>query len=575
MKLNHIIFVLIFGIGISTILSCKSDPVQKDLDKINIRIKRDPAKLNPIIYPTSASREVYSYILVTMADFNPYSLELEPILIKEIPTAKSITEGKYKGGVQFDIEFLEEAKWDDGSDVDGEDLAFTLKTVQCPEIEASAWRGFFENLVEVNVDSDNKKKVSVIFSEPYMLALEAVATVNLYPKHIYDPSGATDALDAQGKMIVADAKIDSSFVANFNGVKHSREVVEGAGPYKLSEWVTDQYIILEKKENYWAAGSQNPYLQASPSKMIFKIIPDETSALTLMQDGELDLMSSVSSANFQDLKEKYPDKFTYLNPQLIRFYYMALNNEDEILADAKVRKALAHCTDVDQMITSIENGYGNRQHSIFHSTKSYADKNLKGVEFNIELAKKELAEAGWKDTDGDGVVDKVLNGKKRQLELEFLISKSPLGKKISLIMQQEAKQAGIKIDLVTKSRGEIAQDLKSGNYQASPSAITSDPNDDDPYNKWHTDGGRNYVNYSNPEYDKLIELNRDEMDREKRIIRYREMQKLMAQNNPVIFLYSPLERMVVSKSLNAKSTPKRPGYLSNTFASRETVPSLN
>ena len=575
MKLKYTIILLFLGFCISGLYSCKTEPVQKDLEELSIRIKRDPSKLNPIIYPSSAARELYSYILVPIADFNPETLELEPILIKEIPEAVSLTDGEYKGGVRFDLEFLEEAKWDDGSEIDGDDLVFTLKTVKCKEIEASGWRAFFEKMVDIQVDLKNKKKVSVTFSEPYMLALESVVTVNLYPKHVYDPTGATDALGVDGNLIDSSASIDSSFVSNFNGVKHSRDVVQGAGPYKLTAWETDQYVILERKENYWAEGTSNPYLQASPSKMIFKVIPDETSALALLQDGEIDLLSSVTSANFEALKEDYADKFTFLNPQLIRFYYLALNNKDVLLADPKVRKALAHCTDVDQMIQTLENGYGNRQNSIFHSTKSYADRDLKGVPFNLKMAAKELEEAGWSDTDNDGIVDKSIAGKKEQLELDFLVSKSPLGRKVSMIMQQEAKKVGIKINLVTKTRGEIAEAMKSGNFHASPSAITSDPNDDDPFNKWHTNGPRNYVGYSNSELDMLIDKNRLEIDRAQRIIRYQQMQEIMAEDYPVIFLYSPQERMVVAKNLNATATPKRPGYLSNTFSSKETVPSLN
>jgi len=177
-----------------------------------------------------------------------------------------------------------------------------------------------------------------------MLALEAIVTANLFPKHIYDPNNATDVLNIQGELINAGATLDSTFVKNFNGVVHSREIVQGAGPYKLTAWETDQYLTLERKENYWASNSSNPFLQARPEKMIFKIVPKEISALTLMESGELDVLPSVSAANFKDLKSNAEEakKYNFHSPQLIRYYYLLVNNEDKILSDVKVRKALAY-----------------------------------------------------------------------------------------------------------------------------------------------------------------------------------------------------------------------------------------
>ncbi len=506
--------------------------------------------------------------MVPLADFDPVTLEMIPILIKEIPSPQYLTDGPYQGGIRFDLEFLEDAKWDNGSEITAKDFLFTLKTIRNKEIESTAWRSFFEKIVDVKIDPENDKKFSVIFSEPYLLAREAIVTANLYPKYAYDPNNATDVLDLNGELMDTQIPLDSIFVKNFNGVKHSREEIVGAGPYKFIEWVTDQYVLLERKENYWGKNSSNPFLQAKPSSLIFKIIPDEVTALTLLRSGEIDVMGAVSSANFEASKTKETEQFNFATTQLIRYYYLMLNNEDEILSDVNVRKALAHSTNVEQMIVNFENGLGIKQKSLFHELKSYANPNIKGMDYDLDLARKYLEKAGWKDGDNDGVLEKEIDGEVKQLELDVSLSKSELGKNVSLMLKEGAEQVGFKINLVSKAGGQLRADVREGNYQIYTASVVQDPNNDDPYNRWHSEGPRNYTKFSNKNFDKLTEECRVTLDGQRLKELYQEMEQIVADDCPVIFLYSPKERFILSKNLEAKLSPKRPGYLANTFKTR-------
>jgi len=563
---------LSFFLIIALLFSCKTDPNRNHTDgnaEINIRLKRDPAKLNPMTYPSSFSREIYQYLMVPLADFDPESLQLIPILIKSIPTAVPITEGKFKGGEKYTLEFLEEAKWDNGTPITAQDFIFTIKSIKNEQIDSRSWRGYFKDLVDVIIDPENEKKFEVVFNKPYMLALEAIVTANLFPKHIYDPTNATDVLDINGTVIQEGEMLDSTFVKNFNGVVHSREIVEGAGPYKLTAWETDQFLTIERKENYWASNSSNPFLQAKPKKMNFKIVPEELSALTLLESGELNVVTGISSANFKDLKSNVEEskKYNFLSPQLISYYYLLVNNEDKILADPKVREAIAYLTNVDQMISNFENGNATPQVGHFHATKSYYNNALKPIGYDIEKAKSILVEAGWTDSDSDGVLDKKINGKKEDLSLDVLVSKAELGRKVSLMLQSDAKKIGVVIKLVTKSGSEIRKDTKSGNYQLNTAAVRQDANADDPYARWHSKGESNYTNYKNEEVDALIDKLRSITNAPGREGIYKEIQEKMYEDVPCIFLYSPRERIIVSKNINATATPKRPGYLANTFSS--------
>jgi len=113
------------------LFSCKGDqPKIVTDDTLDIAIRREPKMLNPYLNPTAVSREVFQYIFVPMADFDPKSYKLEPILIKSIPEGEIIEEGPYAGGTKYTIEFREEAKWDNGTPITGKDLLFSMKAIK-------------------------------------------------------------------------------------------------------------------------------------------------------------------------------------------------------------------------------------------------------------------------------------------------------------------------------------------------------------------------------------------------------------------------------------------------------------
>ena len=127
MRKNFILF-LSFTL-VASLFSCKTDRNNED-NTIHIRLKKDPERINPLLFPNPTSREIYQYIHLPLADLDPDDLELSPILIDKIPVEMAIDTGKYKGGVYFDITILPEAKWDNGSPITAEDYLFTLKAIR-------------------------------------------------------------------------------------------------------------------------------------------------------------------------------------------------------------------------------------------------------------------------------------------------------------------------------------------------------------------------------------------------------------------------------------------------------------
>ena len=126
---------------------------------------------------------VENLIFYPLAEYNPVSLKLEPLLIKKIPELEHIEEGEYTGMFQFEYEIMEEASWEDGSPVTAYDYLFTLKTAFNPRVNASSWRGFFSLIRDVLVDPSNPKKFSVVLEEDHILALELTCNFAIYPQY--------------------------------------------------------------------------------------------------------------------------------------------------------------------------------------------------------------------------------------------------------------------------------------------------------------------------------------------------------------------------------------------------------
>ncbi len=570
-----IYFWLVGAILLSS--SCKWDKTTTNADNVlDIRMVKEPEKLNPVFFPNAVSREVQQYVFLPLGEYDPISMQLVPVMIKSLPIAVDITEGPYKGGTKFVFEILDEAKWDDGKPVTGDDYLFTLKAILHPGTSASAYRSIVHNFSDVIIDDANRKKITVIYNKYYMLAMEAVLNIEVLPKHIYDPAGILDKYnfnalkDEKGaEILVSKDSLLMQFANDCNGIKYTKEVVVGSGPYKLAKWNANQQIILEKKTNYWAVNQKSIATQQHADKIILHFIPDETAAITRLKNGELDVMSGINTATFDELKKSKDQSFQFKTAQLMKYYNVLINHNDNILKSKAVRKALAYVTNVSQYITSFENDNAIRTIGPIHPSKKFYNKEIKPYTFDIDASKKALAEDGWSDSNNDGTVDKKLNGKLTELILPLFVS-GDLGNNIALMLQADAKKAGIGIEITKKEFAQIRKEnIETGKYALCLQVSSPDIGYDDLNSKFHSQnaqlGDSNQGFYKNLQVDQLInDINtiKDDVQREKLYI---QLQQVMNDDLPYIFLYSPKEKFVFSKNWQGSTNVKRPGYQANTF----------
>jgi len=577
------------------IVACKTDPnSQKDPASILVDntvrsgLQGEPDFLSPIISRTGNARSVYRHLFMSMAHIEPMAMEEVPKLAISLPEEKLITEGKYKDGYTYTYEIRPEATWDDGTPITAADYVFTFKIIFNPHVK-TGWRSVLGFLKDIQIDPNNPKKFTATSDRCFILAENYLSTAEVYPAHIYDPNGwmkdisIDDFLDASKTDELTANENLKKFAEAFSSPEYTRDPskVSGAGPYKLENWTTDEQVIIQKKENWWGAklAKSNPVFTANPDKIQYKIVPDFTSAATMLKAGELDVMAQFPVDIFKDLRDNElgQEKLNFLTPSVPVYYFLVFNTENDRLSDKRVRKALTHLVNLEEYINTSADGYAKRIVGPVHSAKPYYNKNNSLVPFDINAAKTLLDEAGWKDTNSDGVRDKIINGAREELEIGIdLSNRSVAGKAIVEVMKADAQKAGVKININSIDQKKVMKGVAKGDFDiASLGARLSPAQLDDLAVRFHTnsfppDGG-NYSRFGSSATDAILDrINSNCIDEAQRNKDYLAIQQAIYDEQPYIFLFSNTECIAVNKRFdNVKSTPMRPGYFENYFVAKK------
>lgn len=547
------------------------------------RFPAEPDRLNPILATSAYARAINEQIFQNLLHFDPYTLELRPQLAAARPVVREVADGKYAGGVGYTFNIREEAVWDDGSPITAEDVAFTMKAIFNPLVNAAHVRAYMEFVSGFETDPSNPRAFTVYTNEKYIIGEPVVSNISVLPKAVYDPSGLLDDIpfselaDAEkASRLAKESKALQAFAEAFNSAPYSREkdFISGSGPYRFVRWETGQELVLEKKEGWWgeSIAPNDPLLSAYPQTLSFKIIPDQVASMAALKDEQVDVVSQIDAKDFTDLQanEEMTRRFSLQTPPSMVYYYVGLNNKNPKLADKRVRRAIAHLLDVDELINTLYYGLAQRTVGPFHPTKPYYHDELPLIAYNPEKARALLAEAGWEDTNGNGIVDKVINGMPTELALEYMISAgSKFANNMALIFQDNARKAGVEITIAPKEFTVLTDHAKRRDYDMYAGAWGQDPVVDDPKQLWHsesdTPSGGNRVSFNNAEADRLIDEIRETLDEEKRNALYLKFQELIYEEQPYIFLFAPLERIAISKRFEAKTSARRPGFFVNDF----------
>ncbi|MCK9614652.1 MAG: peptide-binding protein [Candidatus Omnitrophica bacterium] len=472
-------------------------------DKIIIGSGAEASNLIPMLASDSASHEVSGFIFNGLVKYDK-----DLTLIGDLAESWEIS----KDGLEITFHLKKGIKWHDGVEFTADDVLFGYKTI----IDEKTPSAYKEDFLQVKIaEVVDKYTFKVTYDKPFAPALASWGSLVVLPKHILEKEDITK----------------TSF---------SRNPV-GTGPFKFKEWVPGQKVILTANPDYFEG---RPYLDG----VTIRIIPDPTTMFLELKTQGLDWIGLTPLQYKKQTEDKFFNenykKFKYPS---FAYTYLGFNLKHPWFSEKKVRQAIAYALDKEEIIKGVLLGMGSISTGPYVPDTWPYNPNVKKYEYNPQKAKELLAEAGWSDSDNDGILDK--DGK--PFEFTILTNMGNTARiKTATIIQYRLSKVGIKVNIRSLEWSAFINwfiDKKRFEAVILGWSISLDP---DQYDIWHSTKTKekelNFVSFANPEVDKLLERGRRTFDIEKRKQAYFRIQEIIAEELPYIFLYVPDSLPIVS-----------------------------
>jgi peptide/nickel transport system substrate-binding protein len=487
----------------------------------------EPKTLNPISVDTDAYAIwiTIPYIFEPLLTYDYDQVKLKPALAESYEMSND--------GLEITFHLRDDIHFSDGAAVTADDVVFTYQTIVNPKIDAA-------NVANQYIDVDgvvkvNDRTVKFLMKRPHFKSLENLSftwSMGVLPKHIYGFSNPED----------------------FN--KHRSNPV-GSGPYVFEKWDVGREIVLRRNENYWG---EKPKLE----KIVYKFIPNPVASIQALRSHQVDIVIP-EAEQFADIvkDEQFKKEFNCLSywTPWTPFYYIGWNQDTPFFSDRQVRLAMTHIINREQIISQLLKGISRTITGPFYINGRQNDPNIKPWPYSLEKARRLLDEAGWRDTDGDGLRDK--DGV--PFRFKFMYSNSyALYERLAKLLKDEAAKVGIEVMAEPTEWSILVGRLNDRKFDSAVAGWGGDILED-PYQLWHSsqigNRGSNYVGFNNKEADSIIEQARRTLDETRRNELYHKLHRILHEEQPYTFLFTqPTLRLVDKRFKNVVIHKLGPKY---------------
>lgn len=464
---------------------------ERTINQLVISSIGDASFLNPVLAQDSASSDINSFVFNGLLKYDK-----DLILTGDLAESWEVKKGE-KPEITFFLR--KDVYWHDGTEFTAEDVKFTYDTIM-DEKTNTVRRSDYE-LVETCEVLD-KYTIRIIYKEPFSPGLETWG-IGIIPKHLLENR-------------------------DINTDKFNRHPI-GTGPFKFVEWVSDEKIILQANDNYFEG---RPYLD----QIIYRIIPETSLSEIELLTGGIDYYG-VSPHQYERISKN--PKFKVFRQPSFAYTYVGYNLKNDLFKDKRVRQALTHAINREEIVKFVLYGLGTITTGPYPNHMWYYNPDVKPFLYNPHVARELLEEAGWKDSDRDGILDK----KDKPFRFTLITnSGNDVRKDVGVLVQRHLKEIGIDVKLELYEWSVFLTDFINPKHFDACILGWSLGIDPDAYQIWHSsqiETGFNFISYSNPEVDKLLVAGRMEYDREKRKEIYHKFHQLIHEDQPYTFLFVP------------------------------------
>lgn len=502
----------------------------------------DPDTLNPITASDTVSEAFQSRVYETLGEprfENPD--EWDPVLAErwEFDEERREFTIHLRKGVKWHPMRLPNGKLLPAAEFTSRDVIFSFDCVMNPNVEAAHIRSYYEDPSATEEEGRrmieyravDKYTVNVRWKKPYFLAKEfTLGGFPMIPRHVY-------SVDAEGTPISFDFS-SKEFADGFNN-HWANKMMCGTGPMVFKEWVSQQRLVLERNPDYWS----DPYFF---SGVTYRCISNPNTNTQMLLQNELDFSGIADKDLFLQARE-HPNvkagKVNLVDYPYPGYRYIGYNLDKPVFKDREFRWALAYAIPVDTIIEKVFRGLAGRTTGPFLPGSSSYDETLPPIPHDLTKAREMLEKAGWIDSDQDGVRDKVIDGQKVAARFELMIyTDAPSYRQIAEIVKEECRKIGIDVQIAPTKWNLMLQKLRKREYEAAMLGWAMSWKQD-PFQLWHSSqadvpDSSNHVAYRNPEVDRLIEELRITMNEEKQHQLYKQIHRLIYEDQPYTFLFS-------------------------------------
>ncbi|MDP3800061.1 MAG: peptide ABC transporter substrate-binding protein [bacterium] len=431
-------------------------------------------------------------------------------------------------GKTYEFKLRENLSWPDKEKLTTDDVIFTINLIKDSKFQSplrNNWQG-------VRIEKIDELRFVIKLPVAYEPFLEN-ATLGILPRHIWENVQPQNFLLTQ---------------LNLKPV--------GLGQYQVTKITKNASGVIKSMEF-----SPNPryYEKANISLLKIRFYENQEDLVSAFKRREIDGFSLSSVLDKTELKKSRD--LVFYDIKLPRYYGVFFNQtRSDVLAEINVREALSYATDKESIVRDILKSEAQIQNGPIPFNLLKLDEPTIKYSFDIETAKNILDKSGWKVGD-EGIREKKLkSGKTTKLEFALTTTDWPEHTQVASALKQNWEKIGVKVDLdVVPVNGIQTQNIRPRQYQALlfGEVLSLNP---DPFSFWHStqrrDPGLNLALYSNKKVDGLLESARQENNPIEKIKDYEAFQKIIMQDIPAIFLYSPNYIYAVSgkiKGINAEA----------------------
>lgn len=466
-------------------------------------------KLTPLIATDIYQRWVEMQVLEGMADRDPYTLDFVPRLATRWDVSGD--------GLKMTFYLRRDVEFSDGHPLTADDVVFTFNWVQNPAVNAERVRAYTDKIKAVRkIDAHT---VEFTFKEFYFLNLETVGGLGILPAHFYGKYTPDQFNEATGLLM-------------------------GSGPYKMEKpdgWTPGQPVVLFRNERYWG-------VPGTFNRIVFKEVQGEATEMVLYGNQEHDLIRCT------------PDQFERLrkDPRIMTFSramefdnmyggytFVAWNqvrkrdgqDAKTRFADKRVRQAMTMLLDRERVAREIYLGYATVSTGPFSPSGKQADPGVQAWPYDPARAKALLAEAGYADRNGDGVLDGP-DGAPFKFTLTYP-SGNETTEKIVLLMKDNLARGGVVMEPDRVDFPVLIQKLNQSDFDAATLGFSSSP-ESDQHQVFHSSQiagqGDNRISYVSREVDAAIEKARTTVDEGERMKVWHEVHRILHEDQPYTFM---------------------------------------